>query len=135
VSVAVGGGFSVDVVSVRVGGASVDVVSVVPVVSVSVGGGLRSRFRGGGGGGCVVVVGTVVTVIGGAAGGGCVVVVGITPPVGPPGMFAGGSAVPSANVPVVSVFVAVIGGAVSPGALIVDVALLFAPSCTTSYCG
>jgi len=60
----------------------------------------------------------------------------ITPPAtGPPGMFAGGMAVPRANEPVVSVFVAVTGGCVSPGALIVDVAVSLCPSWTTSYCG
>ena len=156
-------GFSVDVVSVvAVSVVAVSLLVVVAVVSVVSAGGGRRTGRVRGGGACVVVVTTVVVIVGrGCGGGGTFTVLdargtgagaavaggiplaiepdcccGITPPAaGPPGMFAGGSAVPSANVPVVSVFVAVAGGWVSPGALIVDVALPLCPSCTTSYCG
>ena len=124
VSVCVGGGGCVCVVSV----AAVSVGGAVSVVSVG-GGGRRSIGRG-----CVVItIGAGGRGIG--AGGGIPLDIapgccgGITPVVGPAGMFGGGIAVPSANEPVVSVFVAVaIGGRTSPGTSIVDVALVVCPS-------
>jgi len=132
----------VDVVAVSVGG----VVSLLVVVVVVFGGGGGRRLvvRGGG---CVVdgagyhcaCAGVVVAGCGGA---GMPLVIapgccgGITPPAGPPGIFATGVVVGSVpKLPVVSVFVAVAtGGCTSPGALIVDVALLVCPSWITSYC-
>jgi len=135
----------VDVVAVSVGGA---VSLLVVVVVVFVGGGRRLVVRGGGwvvvdGAGyhcaCGAGAGVVVAGRGGAgmplaiAPGCCG---GITPPAGPPGIFGTGVVVGSVpKLPVVSVFVAVAtGGCTSPGALIVDVALLVCPSWITSYC-